>query len=217
MPTVEDEVKQQFARLFVAKDADLFKRMADYYLRQAAFLRTRDINVAQDLKLLARNCQKRLFIGIGTELLLKAIYLQNGFSINRVEDGQPGAPAFPFTFDQIAGFTQAQDRTYMLHQLIDKLHLVPSVASLRGIARGLKIAKVFRNKEGHGVLPMHAFDPTNYRDIENSLIALYQRAFGQTLDIQFSIAHGEEHRWRITQSSTALRRSRSTRAADEAS
>lgn len=198
MPTVEEEVKQQFARLFVSNDAGLFKRMAEYYLRHAAFLQTSDINVAQDLKLLARNCQKRLFIGIGTELLLKAIYLQNGFSINRVKDGQPGAPTFPFTFDQIAAFAQIPDRTYMLDQLIDRLHLIPSLASLRGIARGLRIAKVFRNKEGHSVLPTHAFNPSNYRDIENALVALYRTVFGQALDIQFSVAHREEPRWRVT-------------------
>jgi hypothetical protein len=198
MPTVEQEIKQQFARLFVSDDAGLFKNMADYYLRHAAFLQTSDVNVAQYLRLLARNCQKRLFIGIGTELLPKAIYLQSGFSINKLEDGQPGAPAFPFTFDRIAPFTQVQDRTYTLDQLIDKLHLIPSLGSLRGIARGLKIAKVFRNKEGHSVLPTHSFDPSNHRDVENALVALYRRVFGQALDIQFSVAHGEEPRWRVT-------------------
>lgn len=198
MPTVEQEMKQQFARLFVAQDADLFKRMADYYFRSAAFLRTSDIDIAQDLKLLARNCQKRLFIGIGTELLLKAIYLRSGFSINRIKDDQPGAPAFPFTFDQVAGFTQAPDRTYMLDQLIEKLYLVPTVAGVRGITRGLKIAKVFRNKEGHGVLRTHTFDPTNYRDIEKALVALYHSAFGQTLDLRFSVADGEKSAWSLS-------------------
>ncbi len=211
MPTVEQEVKQQFARLFVGEDAVLFKRMADYYLKRAALLRTGDIDIAQDLKLLARNCQKRFFIGIGTELLLKAIYLRSGFSINRIEDGQPGAPAFPFTFGQVAGFTQAPDRTYMLDQLIDKLHLVPSDAGARGITRGLKIAKVFRNKEGHGVLPRHTFDATNYRDIEKAIVALYQSAFGQTLNLRFSVAHREKGEWRIKHSNSTLHRPRFAR------
>ena len=74
MSSIEQEVKQQFARVFTRQDWSLFKRMADYYLRSAVFLRTWDVKPPKDLKLLARNCQKRLFIGIGTELLLKAIY-----------------------------------------------------------------------------------------------------------------------------------------------
>jgi hypothetical protein len=50
MPTVEQEIKQQFARLFVAQDASLFKRMADYYYERAAFLRNADIEISQSLK-----------------------------------------------------------------------------------------------------------------------------------------------------------------------
>jgi len=122
--TVEQEIKQQFARLFVAQDANLFKRMADYYFKYAAFLKTADIEIAQDLKLLARNCQKRLFIGIGTELLLKATYLKHGFSINKVEQGQAGAPTFPFTFQAISGFSQTPGNTYMLSDLVDELPVV---------------------------------------------------------------------------------------------
>src|SRR3989304_10460812 len=100
MSSIEQEVKQQFARVFTRQDWSLFKRMADYYLRSAVFLRTWDVKPPKDLKLLARNCQKRLFIGIGTELLLKAIYLKHGFSINTADRNQPNAPTFPFTFRQ---------------------------------------------------------------------------------------------------------------------
>lgn len=197
MPTVEQEIKQQFARLFVAQDASLFKRMADYYFERAAFLRNADIEIVQTLKLLARNCQKRLFIGIGTELLLKALYLSHGFSINTIERGQPGPPLFPFTFQQLAGLKQASDQTYMLNDLIQMLHRVLPPAGLNGVTRGLQIAKVFRNKEGHVVLPTHNFDPSNYRDIENALVALYSLGFHERLHVRFSVGVGEMAAWRI--------------------
>lgn len=155
MSSIEQEVKQQFARVFTRQDWSLFKRMADYYLRSAVFLRTWDVKPPKDLKLLARNCQKRLFIGIGTELLLKAIYLKHGFSINTLAAGQAGAPLFPFTFQQTAAFTQVPDKTFMLNDLLQKLGNVPAVGRLGAIGRGLRIAKVFRNKEGHVVVAKH--------------------------------------------------------------
>lgn len=197
MSSVEQVVKQQFARVFVVRDWTLFKRMADHYLRTAARLRRTDIEIAPPLKLLARNCQKRLFIGIGTELLLKAIYLKEGFSINKLENGQAGAPRFPFKFQQVAGFRQLDDQTYMLNELVQKLHTVPSFAGLPGITRGLTIAKVFRNKEGHGVVDKHTFDLSNYRDIEAALVVLYTTAFGEKLHLRFSVAHGEKAVWRV--------------------
>jgi hypothetical protein len=196
-PTVEQEVKQQFARLFVANDAPLFKKMADYYFKHAAFVKTTDIGITQDLKLLARNCQKRLFIGIGAELLLKATYLKHNFSINKIQGTQVGAPAFPFTFQAISGFVQAADKTYMLNDLVEKLHVVLPSADLTRVLRGLRIAKVFRNKEGHVVLPSHTFAPSNYRDIETALVALYSGSFQETLEVRFSVEPNEAAIWRI--------------------
>jgi len=171
--------------------------MADYYFKHAAFLKTADIEIAQDLKLLARNCQKRLSIGIGTELLLKATYLKHGFSINQVEQGQAGAPSFPFTFQAISGFSQTPGNTYMLGDLVDKLHVVLPATGLQGVSRGLRIAKVFRNKEGHVVLPTHKFVSANYRDIEIALVALYLHSFQQTLKVRFSVEPNEKALWRI--------------------
>jgi hypothetical protein len=99
MPTVEKIVKAQFAELFVQNDWRLFKRMAEFHFERAVFLRTSDMKrMAKQWRLLARNTDKRLLIGLGTELLLKAVYLKHGFSINRPEKGAAGAPTFPFTF-----------------------------------------------------------------------------------------------------------------------
>lgn len=39
MPTVEQTIKQQFARTLIGEDWHLFKRMAEFYLRLAVFLK----------------------------------------------------------------------------------------------------------------------------------------------------------------------------------
>jgi hypothetical protein len=148
MPSVETQVKQQFAKLFRREDWELFKRMADHYFRSAAFLHGRDLNVATDLRLLVRNCQKRLFIGIGAELLLKAIYLKSGFCIDKPERGQADVPHFPFTFQEAAHCTLEPDRTYMLNDLVDHLAHVPGIGAFGVMDRGLRIAKVFRKQGG---------------------------------------------------------------------
>jgi hypothetical protein len=198
MPSVEATVKAQFAKIFVRDDWSLFKRMAEFHLERAAFLRKRDMErMPERWRLLARNSEKRLLIGIGMELLLKAIYLRHGFSINEPERTAVNPPRFPFTFQQIRGTPQAADRTYMLDRLIQNIPSIPAIGNLGAAETGLKIAKVFRNKEGHGVVAGHRYDASNYRDIESSLVTLYARALNQTLQVRFSLAPGEAGVWRV--------------------
>lgn len=194
---VEREIMPQFERVFDATDAPLFKEMADYYFECAARLKKADIKITNDLKLLARNCQKRMFIGVGTELLLKAIYLKHGFSINRIASGQSTPPAFPFRFQQLSGLKQVAAQTYMVDRLVDKLHVVLPAADLRRTSRGLLIARVFRNKEAHVVVPKQVFVSANYRDIEVALVDLYLCAFDQILDVRFSLEPNEKAFWTI--------------------
>jgi hypothetical protein len=90
------------------------------------------------------------------------------------------------------------DQTYMLDDLINKLKAVPALHGLTADGvRGLKIAKVFRNKEGHGVLPKQQYDASHYRDIEASLASLYAQAFGETLNLRFSLEPNEKGVWEI--------------------
>lgn len=169
--------------------------MAEFHFERAVFLRKSDMKrMAPTWRLLARNADKRLLIGLGTELLLKALYLKQGFSINRPEKNASGALTFPLTFAQVQGVTQADDKTYMLDDLFKKLSSVLA-GGLGANEKGLKIAKVFRNKEGHGVVATHVFDESNYRDIEAALVALYSQGFKQTLRVRFSIKPKEKGIW----------------------
>ena len=196
MGSVESSVKHQFARVFRDSDWHLFKKIADSYFRQAAFLLKHNVSVPHDLKLLARNSQKRLFIGVGTELVLKALYLKNGYAINKPENGNK-ALKFPFTLNDSVGQGLLEDETFQLGILIDHLEKVIVLNDSKTILKGLKIAKVFRNKEGHVVTSSHAFDASNYRDIESALRELYRGAFDEILKVQFSLAPNETPIWQI--------------------
>jgi hypothetical protein len=197
MATVEQQTKAAFARLFVRADWRLFKTMAEFYFERAACLRKSDMtHVPTEWRLLARNAQKRLFIGIGTELLLKALYLKHGFVINRLAARHPTLK-FPFTPAQLGAVALASDETYMLGDLIHHLAKVPAIGAFGQFDGGLRIAKVFRNKEGHVVLPTHRFNPQDYRDIERALVELYTRGFGETLRVRFAVAQGERGSWDV--------------------
>lgn len=76
MPDIERSVKSQFAQVFTVADWPLFKKMAESNLHEATSLLKADMPIESSLKLLARNSRKRLLIGVGVELLLKAIYLK---------------------------------------------------------------------------------------------------------------------------------------------
>jgi hypothetical protein len=64
--------------------------------------------------------------------------------------------------------------TFTLNDLIEHFHKVVQLSQPDVVRKGLRIAKVFRNKEGHVVTPAHTFDQSNYRDIEVSLTLIYR-------------------------------------------
>ena len=60
------------------------------------------------------------------------------------------------------------------------------------VKKGLNIAKVFRNKEGHVVVLWHKPDRQNYTHIENSIIAIYKEGFNETLEFKITFMDGEK-------------------------
>ncbi len=193
---MEDLVKQQFGRVFTVSDWRLFKSVAEYYLRRAAFLRKRDTDVPAGLKLVVRNSQKRLFIGVGIELLLKALYLKNGYAINKPKDKNRSAK-FLFKLSEVEKSQLHKDKTLLLDYLIGHIKEFTPINGNGTILRGLRIAQVFRNKEGHVVTPRHAYVASNYRDIEAALRELYRMDFGEILEVRFSLAPNEQPLWQI--------------------
>lgn len=195
MATIEQSIKTQFARVFISSDWRLFKKMAESNLREAAMLLKSDMLIESSLKLLARNSRKRLLIGVGVELLLKAIYLKRGYVINKPQKGSP--LKFPFSANDATGVRLVDDQTFLLNDLIENLPKVVQLQKKDLTLKGLKIAKVFRNKEGHGVTCTHVFDASNYADIASSLIQLYHDVFEERLSVQFSLAPNQRALWRV--------------------
>ncbi len=197
MPSIEQSVKAQFAKVFQTSDWQLFKSIAEANFRDAARVKKADMPIEPSLRLLARNCRKRLLIGVGVELLLKAVYLKNGYCINKPQDASRKLK-FPFQQDHAIGTTLIDDKTFELNELLQHLSVVLKMQNQDVTLKGLKIAKVFRNKEGHGVTASHAFDASNYRDIEKSLVELYREAFVEKLSVRFSLTPDELPLWRIS-------------------
>ena len=189
------EIEQQLARQFVATDWLLFKRMADANLSEAAHLKKKDMRGASVSPLLARNVRKRLLIGLGTELLLKALFLKRGYAVN-LPKGKAVAP-FPTRFQDI-GDVPLQSRTATLDQCLTHLDVVLSLEEEHA-TEGLRIAKVFRNKEAHSVIYKHPFDAETYRMIERSLVSVYRQGFSEELAVTIAMTKDDKAVWKIKQ------------------
>jgi hypothetical protein len=200
--SLESDVKSQYAKFFMESDSFAFRLMAEFYLQKAATLKKRDIDTNEAFKLLLRNVQKRLFIGIGCELLLKALFLRNGYCINIPvsKNAVPGNPPYLVKNVQEANFDIGNTLTF--NKLIEQL---PKTAIFNNcspdekdkIMRALKTAKVFRNKEGHVVTLWHKYDPTNYGDIEKGLAIFYEKAFSQRLEVQFAFGKNQKSKFAV--------------------
>ncbi len=191
--SIEREIKNQFAKFFEECDWTTFKKAADYFFETSAFLLTKDIKFGpEQYKLLRRNTSKRLYIGIGSELLLKAVYLKNGYCINKPKPGTINPNQYPFQLANINRQDFKDDDTLSLNQLIGKLTIVEQgYQDINIILNGLKISKVFRNKEGHVAIAWHDFVPQNYIDIENSIKEIYKTSFGEVLDIKIAMTDAD--------------------------
>lgn len=189
MNNIEQTIKTQYAKIFGFRDVPVFKKMADYYFETAAKILKKDIEVDDPYKLMVRNIQKRLFIGIGTELLLKSIFLKNNFCIN--SSNKNFKITFPSLLKDIEIEELDESNTQSLNALIDNLPKVIQVS--KECIQGLKICKVFRNKEGHVAVLKHKGDAQNYRDIEKTITELYKIAFNQELEFKISFLDDEEY------------------------
>lgn len=189
---IENEIKSQYAKIFDASDWTTFKLMADFYFENSAKILKKDISIDESFKLMGRNIQKRLFIGIGTELLLKSLFLKNAYCINKFKTKNNPNPQKPTKFDTIIDLENLNPTdTYTLNSLIDNISKVITFNNHSQCERGLKIAKVFRNKEGHVAVLWHKADRQNYTDIEDCITEIYQKGFDEALDFKISFLDGE--------------------------
>ncbi|HWP91804.1 MAG TPA: hypothetical protein VNN20_06370 [Thermodesulfobacteriota bacterium] len=198
--SIEEDVKNQYAKFFEKGDWHIFKRAAEYYLENAARVSTSDIRYeAKALKLLRRNIQKRLYIGIACELLLKSLYLKNGYCINKLKRNRKIAERYPYRFSQINQDDFDVTETFLFNKLMEGLYeIIDFGPNKLTVDKGFRIAKVFRNKEGHVVVLWHDYEPQNYRDIEAALAGFYKVVFSEDLRVRFSVREGEKAEFKIS-------------------
>lgn len=194
MVSIERGVKDQYAKVFKKSDWVLFKESADYYFESATYLLKNDIKYGSEShRLLRRNIQKRLFIGIACELLIKAVYLKNGYVINKFKNSKDTEKmTFPFKYSEICIDDLKDDDTFSFNQVIDGLVKIHSFnEDKKSVLDGLKVSKVFRNKEGHTVTYRHNFQSENYSMIEKSVTIIYRQVFNEHLSFKIAFAKND--------------------------
>ncbi|MFN8336352.1 MAG: hypothetical protein U0U09_14585 [Cyclobacteriaceae bacterium] len=195
MKTTEQEIKAQYAKVFTKKDWRTFKNVADWYFRKSAMLRKKHIDSEKNNKLLIRNIQKRLYLGIGTELLVKACYLKSGLAINKPIDAKK-YNSVVIELDKVDAKEFEATDTFTLDPLLNNLNSIFKFDDWKTIERGLKILKVFRNKEGHVAVNSHEYKKENYEDIEKSIISIYQKVFGESLEFKISMEKSDKGKFK---------------------
>jgi hypothetical protein len=196
MVDIESQIRDQYAKFFVDHDWYTFKTVSEHYLQTAAKLKKCDIE-ARDHKLLLRNVQKRLFIGIACELLLKAFYLKRGYCINRpINSKHPGAKR-PCRLAEVDRTHFKIDRTHSIDFLVKNLERLQRFHQYALIENGFRIARAFRNKEGHVAVSSHKFSASNYEDVAAAFKAFYQEAFYEDLLLQIAMGRNESAKFRV--------------------
>ena len=160
----------------------------------------KDINYCDDsLKLMFRNIQKRLYIGIACEFLLKSIFLKLGYVINKPKNRGIPEGGYPYLFSSIGSKDFSMSNTLTFNELLQKLFKISNFGDSKAtIEKGLRIAKVFRNKEGHVVSVAHEYDSQNYRDVEEGLKLLYEAVFAERIEIFIAFGKNETGKFEIS-------------------
>ncbi|GAG42022.1 unnamed protein product, partial [marine sediment metagenome] len=123
MSSIESTIKRQYAKFFKQHDWKQLKSVADLYLETASKLRTEHI-IPKKLQLLFRNIQKRLFLGIACEIILKSLYLKKGFCINKPKQGSQLSETFPYRLAHVNIDDFEIADTFSFNQIINGLEAV---------------------------------------------------------------------------------------------
>ena len=164
--------------------------MADYYFKKGSLLKTKDIGVSGSNGLLIRNIQKRLFLGVGGELLMKAFYLKRGYIINSPKDTKAHTGVCHL-LGSIPDAELKDHDTFSFNALVENMHHIATFDNQEDIKTGLIILRIFRNKEGHVVTRRHAYNPSFYRAIETALVYFYEHGFSERLTMHISMEQRE--------------------------
>ena len=115
---------------------------------------------------------------------------ENKIALNQIGSIQSNdlIPSEKFTFDKLISALPRLEKT----RLNNDNHRVPVE-----ITEGLKIAKVFRNKEAHIITDTHQYNDDDYGKIEDCMKRIYFDWFGEQLEFQISFSKNETEKFEI--------------------
>jgi hypothetical protein len=194
--SIESKIKSQYAKFARKNHWLLYKNGADYYLHTASLLMIKDIKATEEnKKLLFRNITKRLYLGIGCELLLKALYLKRGYHLNLPNPGS-GIRTKVNLRNSLKDYQLLKANQTSFADLISYIYNLIMV-DIEKIKKGLNICKVFRNKEAHSIFMWHSKDRKSYDTIEEAIQLIYLHGFNETLDIKITYLESDNGIFKI--------------------
>jgi len=181
--------KDNFSKIYKEKHWSLFKENADKFFDFFREIYTNLPNIRGMNKACQEELKARIFLGIGCELLLKAVYLKNGYLINLIDKGKLKKLGKnidkPYKISKVPFEYINKDGTEGLRYYLDKLEIFFDGMSREKcnayVKKGLEIVKLWRNKEAHIGRGYHSEDITNWIDIRSSLTEIYKVVFGEKL------------------------------------
>ena len=187
MSNVINEIHSQYTCLLMPDDWLAFRQLAEYHFKIAAKLHKADLELADAPKSMLHSV-KRLHIGVGFELILKAAYLKNGKCINVFNRGieHPHKAPIHDMANMDKTILNAKE-TYSLSLLIQNYSATFNRLADKRFADGLRVAYLFRSKEGRIACPEQDYNDELYQLVSDAIIKLYQDAFDIELDFQIAI------------------------------
>ncbi len=153
-----EDYEKLYSRIYRESDNELFKKNAEKFFELYKEFGGKRINLIMEKGLkqfLKDELLSRIFLGIGCELIVKSIYLKNGYVINEVDKSRLTKNIhFPFLIKDIPKSCIKGERTYDFKKLNNNLYNlrpknVTSEDFNKHIIKPLEIARIWRNKETH--------------------------------------------------------------------
>lgn len=167
--------------LFKQEDWREVKKSGEKFLKYAYKYKPKIINLSnrsEREEKFFRELLYRILMGIGCELIVKAVYLKEGYIINRYKIKKS---RFPAKLGSMPDKKLNPFITFDINILISCFHtFFPKIDKMlynRWISKGLQIARIWRNKDIHNGGRYHMETGMDVFDIETSLIAIYDHIF----------------------------------------
>ena len=192
----KEDLNNKFSKIYSQEDYIVFKKRAEKFLDFFRELKPELTNLNKiGLKNhLENELKSRLFLGIATELILKSVYLKEGYLINIVDENKlkefkkknPNKKIEKhFKIFEVPQEFVDKNKTYGINTYLksfqDFFKELGKNQYLTHIRKGLEIAKIWRNKEAHAGGGYHYENGQDITEICFSLEYIYKKFFNEHL------------------------------------